>query len=427
MMLSTSVSTGLKVRKPNRMKTTYQYRIYPTMKQRKTLEVWLDACRTLYNQALDMKKQAYDKREENITYKRQAAYLTTLRNASQFWQNKHCDVLQDTLRRLDKAYQAFFVRVEKGESPGFPRFKGEGRYRSMTFSHLSKRLIRNIRKRMARIVVPKIGHVAICYHRALPDGKIKNLTIQRKASGWYANIIVQLPDVPEIPEASIQTITGIDVGLASFVTTSNGDKVANPRHFRQSEHKLSQAQRRLSKRQKGSRRYSNQRERVAKRHEHIVNQRRDFHYKTAHRLFTQCDAIAVEALKITNMVQNHNLSKSISDAAWGNFRLTLQSKAAKAGKHLLKVKPQGTSQECSGCGSVVKKSLSVRVHYCPDCGLIIDRDHNAAINIGNRAAAALRGGTSVTNGSETLEREGSAKPVRPRGRYHKHRPSGRGS
>ena len=278
-LLPTSVSTGLKVRKPNPMKTTYQYRIYPTMKQHKALKVWLDACRTLYNQALDMKKQAYDKREENITYKTQAAYLTTLRNVSQFWQNKHCDVLQDTLRRLDKAYQAFFVRVEKGEEPGFPRFKGEGRYRSMTFSHLSKRLIRNIRKRMARIVVPKIGHVAICYHRALPDGKIKNLTIQRKASSWYANITVQLPDVPEIPEASIQTITGIDVGLASFVTTSNGDKVANPRHFRQSEHKLSQAQGRLSQRQKGSRRYSNQRERVAKRHEHIVNQRRDFHYK----------------------------------------------------------------------------------------------------------------------------------------------------
>ena len=194
------------------MKTTYQYRIYPTMKQRKALEVWLDACRTLYNQALDMKKQAYDKHQENIPYKKQAAYLTTLRNVSQFWQTKHCDVLQDTLRRLDKAYQAFFVRVEKGEAPGFPRFKGEGRYRSMTFSHLSKRLIRNIRKRMARIVVPKIGHVAICYHRALPNGKIKNLTIQRKASGWYANITVQLPDAPEIPEASIQTITG---GLTS--------------------------------------------------------------------------------------------------------------------------------------------------------------------------------------------------------------------
>jgi putative transposase len=102
MMLSTSVSTGLKARKPNPMKTTYQYRIYPTMKQHKALKVWLDACRTLYNQALDMKKQAYDKREENITYKTQAAYLTTLRNVSQFWQNKHCDVLQDTLRRLDK-------------------------------------------------------------------------------------------------------------------------------------------------------------------------------------------------------------------------------------------------------------------------------------------------------------------------------------
>ena len=380
---------------------TYQYRIYPTTNQRLMLESWLEAYQTLYNQALDMKKQAYQKNKANITYKVLAVHLTMLRRASEFWKSKHIDVLQDVLRRLDKAYQAFFGRVERGEAPGFPRFKSKGRYRSMTFSHLSKQLIRDIRKRRARIVVPKIGHVAIRYHRLLPDGEIKNLTIQRKASGWYANIAVQVPNALQIPKAQIGTITGIDVGLESFLTTSDGDKVENPHHFRESEKKLGKAQRVLSRRQKVSTRYTRQRKRVAKIHEHIANQRRDFHYKTAHHLFAQCNAVAIEDLKISSMIQNHYLAKSISDAGWGNFRSTLESKAENAGKHVLKVDPKGTSQICSGCDSVVRKLLSVRVHHCPTCGLTIDRDHNAARNILKRAAAALRGGALVTNSPET--------------------------
>ena len=250
------------------MVKTYQYRIYPTTKQRKTLDAILEACQTLYNQALAMRKQTYEKHGESLSYKIQANHLTPLRQESCFWSSIHIDVLQDTLRRLDKAYQAFFRRAKAGQDPGFPRFKGKGRYRSMTFSHLSKQLIRNVQKRMARIVVPKIGHVAICYHRSLPNGKIKNLTIQRKASGWYANIAVKVADVPEV---EVQTTTGIDVGLESFLTTSDGDKVHNPRHFRESEKQLGKAQRILSRRDKGSTRYQQQREIVAKIHEHIAN------------------------------------------------------------------------------------------------------------------------------------------------------------
>ena len=156
------------------------------------------------------------------------------------------------------------------------------------------------------------------------------------------------------------------------------------------------------------------------------NQRRDFHYKTAHRLFSQCEEVAVEDLKILNMVQNPHLAKSISDAGWGTFQLILQSKAANAGKQLTKVNPKYTSQRCSGCDTIVKKSLSVRIHDCPDCGLQLDRDHNAAINI-KKAAIALRGGAVVANTPEKPVTDRSAKPVSPRGRYHKTRPSGRGS
>ena len=402
------------------MLKTYQYRIYPTTKQRKTLETILEGCQTLYNQVLAMRKQAYEKfRSENpryvghgesLSYKIQANHLTPLRQESRFWSSIHIDVLQDTLRCLDKAYQAFFRRAKAGQDPGFPRFKGKGRYRSMTFSHLSKQLIRNIRKRTARIVVPKIGHVAIRYHRPLPNGTIKNLTIQLKASSWYANIAVKVADVPEV---KIQTTTGVDVGLESFLTTSDGDKVHNTRHFRESEKQLGKAQRILSRRAKGSTRYQQQREIVAKIHEHIANQRRDFHYKTAHRLFSQCEEVAVEDLKIRNMVQHPHLAKSISDAAWGNFQLILQSKAANAGKQLTKVNPKYTSQKCSGCDTLVKKSLSVRIHDCPDYGVQLDRDHNAAINI-KKAAVALRGGAVVANTPEKPVTERSAKPCKSR-------------
>ena len=233
-------------------------------------------------------------------------------------------------------------------------------------------------------------------------------------------------EVADVPEVEVQTTTGVDVGLESFLTTSDGDKVHNPRHFRESEKQFGKAQRILSRRAKGSTRYQQQREIVAKIHEHIANQRRDFHYKTAHRLFSQCEEVAIEDLKIRSMVQNPHLAKSISDAGWGNFQLILQSKAANAGKQLKKVNPKYTSQRCSGCDTIVKKSLSVRIHDCPDCGLQLDRDHNAAINI-KKAAIALRGGAVVANTPEKPVTDRSAKPVSPRGRYHKTRPSGRGS
>ena len=413
-------------KKPNPMIKTYQYRIYPTFKQAKILLTWLEALRNLYNQGLSWRKEVYNRTGESVSWVTQANTLPQLRQTSNTFGMLHIDVLQDVLRRLDKAYQAFFRRVQAGEAPGFPRFKGEGRYRSMTFSHLSKKLIRNIRKRMARIVVPKIGHVAIRYHRPLPDGKIKHLTIQRKASGWYANITVEIRDVPEV---EVKTTIGIDVGIESYLTTSDGDKVHNPQYFRESEKKLTKAQRVLSRREKGSARYKEQREHVAKIHEHIANQRRDFRSKTAHRLFAQCEEVAVEDLKIGNMVKNHHLAKSISDAAWGNFRLTLESKAANAGKQVTKVDPKHTSQRCSGCDSIVAKSLSVRVHDCPDCGLIIDRDHNAAINI-KKAAVALRGGVVVTNTPETPVVGTEARNfVRPVGRTVQTSPvsSGRGN
>ena len=407
------------------MKKTYEYRAYPTTKQRKTFALWLALLRMLYNQALAWRKDVYESTGESVNWTTQGNALPDLKQESKAFADLHADVLQDCLRRLNKAYQAFFRRVKAGEDPGFPRFKGKGRYRSMTFNHLSKQLLRDVRRKFARVVVPKVGHLKIRYHRPLPDGKIKNLTISRKASGWYVQICVEGPDPVEAP---IETTLGVDVGLNSFVVDSDGQSIDNPRHYRKSEKKLGKHQRIVSRRKKGSNRRAKQQEVVARCHERIANQRKDFHFKAAHRILERCDEVAVENLTITNMLKNHYLAKSISDAGWGAFRLKLQSKAESAGKQFTKVKPHYTSQQCSGCNEIVPKQLSDRVHDCPHCGLVLDRDHNAAINI-KKAAVALRGGAVVTNTPETPERDRSAEPCKTRGggNYNKPRPSGRGN
>ena len=393
------------------MKKTYEYRAYPTTKQRKIFTVWLALLRSLYNQALAWRIEAYQTAGLTVKWTTQANALPDLKQESESFASLHSDVLQDALHRLDKAYKAFFRRVKTGDEPGFPRFKGEGRYRSMTFSHLAKRLIRNVRRRYARVVVPKVGHLKIRYHRPLPDGKIKTLTISKKASGWYATIVVEVPDPVEVPA---KTTLGVDVGLNSFGVDSDGEHIANPCHYRQSEKRLGKHQRVLSRRKKGSKRRAKQCEIVARTHERIANQRKDFQFKAAHRILERCDEVAVEDLKIKNMLKNHYLAKSISDAGWSSFRLKLQSKAASAGKRFTKVKPHHTSQKCSGCSEIVPKQLSDRVHDCPHCGLVLDRDHNAAINI-KEAAVALRGGAVVTNTTETPAQTGTEarNPINP--------------
>ena len=400
------------------MKKIFEYRAYPTAKQRKTFTAWLALLRMLYNQALAWRKGVYESTGQSVKWTTQGNVLPDLKQESQVFARLHADVLQDCLRRLDKAYQAFFRRVKKGETPGFPRFKGQGRYRSMTFSHISKRLIREVHRKFAKVVIPKVGHLKIRYHRPLPDGKIKNLTISRKASGWYVSICVEVPDPVEVP---VQTTIGVDVGLNVFVVDSDGQRVDNPRHYRQSEKRLGKHQRILSRRKKGSNRRAKQRQVVARCHERISNQRKDFQFKAAHRILDRCDEIAVENLTITNMLKNHYLAKSISDAGWGAFRLKLQSKAESAGKQFTKVNPRHTSQKCSGCDTIVPKPLSVRVHDCPHCGLVLDRDYNAAINI-KKAAVALRGGVVVTNTPEIPVTERNAEPNKSRGTGNKPQP-----
>ena len=406
------------------MKKTYEYRAYPTARQHKIFALWLALLRNLYNQALAWRIDVYKESGESVKWTTQNNALPDLKHQSKTYAGLHSDVLQDAMRRLDKAYKAFFRRAKRGEKPGVPRFKGEGRYRSMTFYHLSKTLIRDVHRKFAKVVVPKIGHLKVRYHRPLPDGTIKNLSIIKRASGWYVTICVEVPDPIEAP---VETTIGVDVGLNSFVVDSDGEHIPNPRHYRRSEKTLSKHQRVLSQRKKGSKRRAKQRDIIARCHERIANQRNDFQFKAAHHILERCDEVAVENLTIANMLKNHYLAKSISDAGWGNFRLKLQSKAASAGKQFTKVKPHHTSQQCSGCREIVPKQLSDRVHDCPHCGLVLDRDHNAAINI-KKAAVALRGGVSVANDPE-IPRQGTEarNPINPGERATSPNPSGWGN
>jgi putative transposase len=214
------------------------------------------------------------------------------------------------------------------------------------------------------------------------------VTISREADGWYA--CISCAEVPTQPLSATGQETGIDLGLEAFATLADGTRIANPRHYRRAEKRLAKAQRRVSRRKKGSKRREQAVRLLAKAHQKVKRQRRDFHHKTARTLVRQFDTIYHEDLRVANMLRNHHLAKSIADAGWSQFLSSLSAKAACAGREVVAVDPAFTSQLCSGCGALVQKGLSVRWHACPVCGLSLHRDHNSAKTIQGRGQR-LRG------------------------------------
>jgi putative transposase len=284
----------------------------------------------------------------------------------------HSQVLQDVLRRLDKAFGAFFRRAKAGEKPGFPRFRARAHYNSFTYSQSGFAI------GQGKLRLSKIGKVKIKLHRPV-EGRVKTLTITRSATGkWYACFCVESK-----PEPLPQTVeaTGIDCGLKAFAMLSNGEAIANPRFFRVEEKRLVKAQRKLSAAEKGSPERRKRRKMVAQIHERIANQRRNFAHQESRKMVNRFAIIVFEKLNIRGMLKNHCLAKSIADAAWSQLIEFTTYKAESAGRRVVQVNSRNTSQICSGCGDMVKKGLSIRVHDCPGCGLVLDRDHNAAINI----------------------------------------------
>jgi len=355
------------------MLKTYRYRIYPNNRQKQIIDQTIELCRYLYNCGLEHRILAYRQRRASVYAYQQINELPGIKEVFPDYKNIYSQVLQDVLRRLDKTFSSFFRRVKTGEKPGFPRYKGENRYHSFTYPQPQENMI----PANGKVYLPKIGKVKIKLHREIP-GNIKTVTVTRRNGKYYACFTVEVESVL-LPKTG-RTV-GIDVGVFAFVATSDGLLVQSPQTYRKAEKSLKTLQREVSRRKKGSNRRRKSVQKLASVHEKIANQRKDIAHKTARYLVNNYDLIAHEDLQIKNMVKNHHLAKSIQDSGWGMFFDILAYKAEEAGKQVVKVNPHNTSQICSGCGHIVKKTLAVRIHKCPHCGLEFDRDINAARNI----------------------------------------------
>jgi putative transposase len=356
-------------------KRTYKYRLYPTKAQQSALQKSLDACRWVYNQALAVRKDAWEQEQKAVSRYDTIKMLPIWKQEHGFLKNAYSQCLQETCTRVDLAFKAFFRRAKKGQKPGYPRFRGKERYDSFTYPQSGYVLLDKKRLRLSTI-----GELKIKLHRPM-GGKIKNLTIRRDGVGnWYACFSCRV-DKKRLPQ--IDTVVGVDVGLTSFATYSNGEKIDNPRFFRREENKLAKEQRRLSKADKGTPERAKRRKVVAHIHRRIANKRRDFAHKLSRQLVNNFGVIAFEKLDIQDMTDGNwrSMNKSISDVAWKQFVQFVAYKAEDAGRNFVQVDSHNTTKMCSCCGRLVEKDLSVRIHKCPFCGLVLDRDENAAINI----------------------------------------------
>ncbi len=359
-------------------------RLYPTRTQTRELEETLETCRLVYNSLVLDRKYQYDVDGQSVGYFQQKAYLPVWKKDHPELKEVYSQVLQDVAHRVHLAFDAFFDRVKKGEgkierTPGFPRLKGAGQYDSLTYTQG-----KNFKVGDSTIELPKFGKIKAKIHRR-PWGVLKTCTLHRVNGKWFACICQEIE--PELLPPSEEAI-GIDVGLKTFAALSDGAFIENPRFFRKDEKALAKAQRKLSKQKRGSRERRKARKVVSRIHERIRNRRHDFCHQNARRIVNRFGVIGVEKLSVKNMLGNPCLAKSISDAAWSQFRSILTSKAESAGREVIAVNPAYTSQDCSGCGyrpdgleGRTKKKLSDRWHLCPMCGLSVDRDTNAAVNI----------------------------------------------
>jgi putative transposase len=334
----------------------------------------LEECRWVYNKTLETRKNAYEQEGKSLGYYDTAVLLPVWKRDRPSLKTVHSQVLQNAQIRVDLAFKAFFRRVKANEKePGYPRFRGRGWYDSMTYPQYSN----GVRFDGALLSLSKLGQVKLVLHRPL-CGTPKTVTIRRKGGKWYACFSCECEEEP-LP--LIGSAVGVDVGLTSFATFSTGEKIDNPRFFRQDEKALAKAQRKLSKLDKGTLERAKARKVVGRIHERIANHRRDFAHKLSRRLVNEFGLVAFEELTIKTMLQNGHLSKSIADAAWNQLVQYTTYKAESAGRPVVLVDPRNTSQRCSKCGSMVSKTLDVRIHTCHVCTLVMDRDENAAINI----------------------------------------------
>lgn len=360
------------------MLRTYQYRLYPTPAQEHRMFQVLNVCRHWYNMCLAERKWAWELEGRSVTKAQQERTGIAYRKTFPQAQIVFSQTMQTVCDDVDKAFQAFFRRVKAGEKAGYPRFKGRDRFRSFAFKQYGVGAKLDGR----RLKLYSIGRVAVRWHRPI-DGTVKTVRIVHKAGKWYVCFACEVAE--SVPLPTTERVVGIDVGISALVTTSNGDKVENPTFYRKAQAELRRRQRRLARAKRGG---TNRRKKllaVQRQHEHVANQRRDFAHKLSTELVRHYNGIALEDLRVRNLVRNHRLSKRILDSGWSTFRQILTYKAESAGRLVAFVDPAYTSKTCSCCGKIFEHlTLSDRWVEC-DCGLSLDRDHNAAINILRRA------------------------------------------
>ena len=375
-------------------KTTYKFRIYPNKTQINKIDYILDLSHKLYNAMLEQRKMAYELNKDfyenlKVDYNTQSVELSKLKKEFPEYKNVYSQVLMNVADRLDKAYDNFFRRIKEKNNgkkikAGFPRFKSKKHYRSITYTQKGFDIIDN-----THLFLSKIGRIRMLKHREI-NGNIKQLTIKKdRSNNYYATFIVEENNNINYSEFPYNAI-GIDVGLLKLIATTDNTPMDPPKYLRKSEKKLKKTHRSLSRKQKKSKNREEAGIKLAKINNHISNQRNDFAQKLSKNIVDNHNFIAYEDLNINNMLKNHKLAKSIEDASWGELINNIIYKAERAGKYYTEVNPRNTSKKCSKCGNIMDDlSLNIREYHCNICGLTIDRDLNAAINILNDAIKSI--------------------------------------
>jgi putative transposase len=367
------------------MRKAFKYRIYLTNGQRRILEQQLEECRWVYNETLAYRRNAYEEQQHTANWYETKRLLPIWKADRPALKLVHSMVLQNVTERVDLAFRSYFRRVREGEKEvGYPRFKSVGRYDSLTYPQYGN----GARIEGERLLLSKVGAVKLVLHRPI-EGTPKTVTLNRSTSGkWYACISCET-EAKQLP--ATEQITGVDVGLASFATLSNGEQIENPRFYRKDEADLKRVQKRkaAAKNAENWLEHTKQKAILSRIHERIGNRRSDFAHKRSRELVNRYQIIVFEDLTPQEMGRSKGMRKSIMDVAWTQFISMTVSKAAEAGRTVILVNPRNTSKMCSDCSSIVEKTLSDRTHACPNCGLVLDRDQNAALNILQRGLRTL--------------------------------------
>ena len=371
-----------------KVKKAYKFRIYPTEEQQAALAIQFGHARFVYNWGLNRRKSHYQQTGQGLSKNQTINELKPLKKEpeTEWLGQADSQVLQQKLIDLNTAYTNFFEGRAK-----YPKFKSKRAKQSIRYPQRFK-------VEGSKISLPKVGWVKVIIHRPI-EGEMKNVTVSKtKSSQYYVSIQCEVEiDEPIYDGGYI----GIDLGLKDFATLSTGEKIDNPKHLRKAEKRLAREQRRLSRKVKGSANREKQRLKVARLHERVANQRRDFHHKLSKRLVAENRIITLENLNVKGMVKNRKLSKSIADAGWSQFVTFVEYKGTWYGCHSEKINRFfPSSKTCSGCGAINQHLvLSDRTWVCTECGVVHDRDYNAALNILNQSTV---GATETLTPVETV-------------------------